>query len=111
MNNKKLVAFFVSVAVILVFLIEFVMEFFPAIGILVSLLLTALSICICVRFYKKPFEGKRRYEKSTHENTATVSLIDQLKYIQAEYDAGRITAEEYKERRIAVLKKSGSVNK
>lgn len=66
----------------------------------------ALSIYILID--GKPFEKKAILQKEYIQKkiTATVSIEDQLRNIKDDYDSGKITAEEYKEQRINILKKS-----
>lgn len=66
----------------------------------------ALSIYILID--GKPFEKKTILPKEYIQKkiTATVSIEDQLRNIKDDYDSGKITAEEYKEQRINILKKS-----
>lgn len=66
----------------------------------------ALSIYILID--GKPFEKKTILQKEYIQKkiTATVSIEDQLRNIKDDYDSGKITAEEYKEQRINILKKS-----
>lgn len=66
----------------------------------------ALSIYILID--GKPFEKKTTLQKEYIQKkiTTTVSIEDQLRNIKDDYDSGKITAEEYKEQRINILKKS-----